>query len=72
VSFEFFICFDFVRAGGIESDVIAFAVSAFGWGRWATGWSGSEVTLFWATWVFAAMLGSGVSSGADGVCGYFV
>ena len=58
-------CFDFIWAEGIEDCVWARAVAAFGGGRWAAGGSWAQVSIFGASWVFAAVLGSGVSSGAN-------
>jgi hypothetical protein len=67
-----FLCFDFGWAGGVEGNVVAFAVSAFRGGSWAAGWSGSEVALFGAAQVFASVLSAGVDSSADGACGGLV
>jgi hypothetical protein len=66
---EFFLCFDFIWAGGVEGDVGAFAVSAFGGGSWAAGWGGPKVALLGATWVFASVLCSGVDPSANWACG---
>jgi hypothetical protein len=69
---EIFLCFDFVWAGGVEGDVVAFAISAFRGGGWAAGWGGSKVALLRAAWVFTSVLCSGMDPRADWSCGGLV